>query len=260
MSERANIFAIHSWDDATVCWHLEGLLRGADPDLAHYTVHPENALTGSTEEVEQQLEHRISVSTAVLVVNTPGLHQRPSAGFEMATAVRMGKRIVVVQPPGAFEQPIPKVLDGHVYRHAAWRSDVVGRAIRGEYPQDGRVFDIAEVADRRSLVGVLAAGVAAVSFLIIVKTAVDLQSLQQELAAHGVELRWEGQTAETVIGHSLLGAAVGGLLGALSGDGRTALYTALAGAAVGGAVGVHRTYRARLLGLADLRVLTVEPK
>lgn len=257
--ERANVFSIHSWDDPDACRRMEELLRGADPGLAHYSVPPERALQGTAEDVERSITKRIALATAVIVMNTPGLHKRATATFEMETAVRMGKRIVVVQPYGDFQQPIPQVLDGHVYRFATWRSDVVGRAIRGEYPQDGRVFDLAEVADRRLLVGILAAGVATVSFLVTAKTAGAFLALQRDLAARGVELRWDGKATQKVIDHSLLGAGLGLLLGALSGDGKTALYAAVGGAAIGAAVGVHRVYKAHLLGTADLSVITIEP-
>jgi hypothetical protein len=257
--ERANVFAIHSWDDADACRRMEELLRGADPGLAHYSVPPERALQGTAKEVEQSITKRIDVATAVIVMNSPGLHKRTTATFEMELAVRKGKRIVVVQPYGDFRQPIPQVLDGHVYRFAAWRSDVVGQAIRGEYPQDGRVFDLAEVADRRRLVGILALGVAAVSFVVTARAAGAFQALQRDLAARGVELRWDDNATQKVIEHALWGAGIGLLLGALSGDEKTALYAAAGGAAIGAALGVHRVYKAHLLGTTDVCVLTIEP-
>ncbi|WP_437299420.1 hypothetical protein [Sorangium sp. So ce426] len=259
MHARANVFAIHSWDDADVLRRMEELLRVADPSLAHYSVPPERALQGTSEDVERNITHRISVATAVVVMNTPGLHQRETATFEMETAVRMGKRIVVVQPHGNFDLPVPQVLDGRVYRYAAWRSDVVGRAIRGEYPQDGRVFDLAEVVDRRVLIGILAAGVATVSFIVIARASSALQALQQDLAARGIDLHWDGEATRTVIQHTLVGASVGLLLGALTGDGKAALYIAAGGAAIGAAAGVHRVYNARLIGTTHLRVPTIEP-
>ncbi|MGK3982336.1 hypothetical protein WME99_04830 [Sorangium sp. So ce136] len=259
MHGRANVFAIHSWDDADALRRMEELLRVADPSLAHYSVLPERAIQGTSEDVERSIAHRIAVATAVVVVNTPGLHQRETATFEMETAVWMGKRIIVVQPYGNFELAVPQVLDGHVYRYATWRSDVVGRAIRGEYPQDGRVFDLAEVSDRRVLIGTLAAGVAAASFMVIARTASALQALQQDLAARGIDLRWDGEVTRTVVEHTLLGAGIGLLLGALSGDGKTAVYAAAGGAAIGAAAGIHRVYNARLIGTTHLRVLALEP-
>lgn len=256
---RANVFAIHSWLDASACRRMEDLLRSADPDLAHYSILPERALGGTFMEVRRNIEQRIQFATAVLVMNTPDLYQRSTAKFEMETAVRMEKRIVVVQPYGEFQLPVPAALDGNVYRYATWRSDVVGRAIRGEYPEDGRVFDIAEVADRRVLVGLLARGIALASFALIVNDVQNIKQLHNELAARGVELRWTRGDTDTVVGHALAGAAIAGLLGALSGDTKTALLLAAAGAAVGAAVGVHRVYNACLLDHRTFRTLVVEP-
>jgi hypothetical protein len=258
MDRRANVFAIHSWEDADACRRMEELLRASDPALAHYSVLPERALAGTPKEVAESITTRIGFATAVVVMNTPQLHRRATATFEMETAVRLGKRIVVVQPPGEFQQPVPQMLDGHVYRYATWRSDVVGRAIRGEYPQDGRVFDIAEVADRRALVGILAAGVGVVSFAVLTRVASGFLALKRDLAAEGIELRWENEHTEVVLGYALCGAAIAGLFGALSGDEKAALFAAGAGAAIGAVVGAHRVYKACLLGSAHLRVLAVE--
>ena len=57
MHGRANVFAIHSWDDADATRRIEELLRVADPSLAHYSVLPERALQGTSEEVEQSIAH-----------------------------------------------------------------------------------------------------------------------------------------------------------------------------------------------------------
>lgn len=258
MDKRCNVFAIHAWDDSHSCRRLEQLLRTSHPDLAHYTVLPERALDGSEEQVLRSIESRISFATAVVVVNVPGLHRRPTATFEMETAVRLGKRIVVVQPRGDFRLPVPEELDGHVYRFAPWRSNVVGRAIRGEYPHDGRIFDLAEVADRRTLAGTLAAGVSAVSFLVVGATVQEILSFRRELAAQGIALGWNSNDRLLVAQPVVQGALLGALFGALSGDAKTTLYAACAGAAIGSAVGVHRLYKAQLLGSESVRVLSIE--
>lgn len=258
MDKRCNVFAIHAWEDAHSCRRLEQLLRMSHPDLAHYTVLPERALEGSEEEVLSSIESRINFATAVVVVNVQGLHRRPTATFEMETAVRLGKRIVVVQPSGDFRLPVPEELDGHVYRFAPWRSDVVGRAIRGEYPHDGRVFDLAEAADRRALAGTLAVGVSAMSFLLAAATIKKILLFKRELAVQGITLRWNSNDTQLIAKPMVQGALLGALLGALSGDPKTTLYAACAGAAVGSAVGVHRLYNAQLLGSGHIRVLSIE--
>jgi hypothetical protein len=256
---RANVFAIHSWDDAVALRRMQDLLRVADPPLAHYSVPPERALVGSPDDVREGIFHRISSATAVVVLNSPGLHRREMATFEMELAAQLGKRIVVVQPHGDFGLPVPRALDGHVYRYATWRSDVLGRAIRGEYPQDGRIFELAEVADRRDFVALLAAGVGTASFAVAIRSAQSFLALQRELKVHGIELRWGSQDTNSVVRDGLLVAGIGLLLGSLSGDGRTAAYAALGGAALGIAVGVRRTYEARLLGARETRILAVRP-
>lgn len=261
MAERVNIYAIHSWDNPDSCRRMEQLLRESDPSLVHYSVLPERALEGTPEEVRENITKRISFATAVVVMNSPGLHKRRTASFEMETAIRMGKRIVLVQPPDNFRQPIPAMLDGHVYRYAGWRSDVVGRAVRGEYPHDGRVFDIAEDADRRALVGILTAGVSATSFLISTKVVGAYRTLQRELAEAGVDLRWSKNDTASVFGCVFVGAlAVGGLTALVSRDAKTALLAGVAGGAIGATVGIYRVYSAHLLGTSHLRVLVIGPR
>lgn len=259
MAGRANVFAIHSWEDAVLCRRLEKLLRDADPDLAHYSVLPERALQGTPDEVMRSIESRIGFATAVVVVNSPGLHKRRTANLEMEAAVALDKRIVVVQPHSNFRQPIPQVLHGHIYRVTKWQSDVVGRAIRGEYPHDTRVFDIAEKADRRALIGIISASVAVVSFLVVVRSVGEWRAWQRELAAGGVELRWNNDATRTVVNNAALGLSIGFLVGLLTADLKSAAYIAGAGAAIGAAVGARSVYRASVLGTGPVRVLTVQP-
>jgi hypothetical protein len=193
------------------------------------------------------------------VLNTPGLHRRPYSDYEMRTSVELDKRIVVVQPPGAFGQPVPTVLDGHVYRYASWRSDVVARAVRGEYPYDNRTFDLAEVADRRTVVTVLSAGVAVASLVVIAKAADGIQRLKDELAGAGVQMQWSAPAGPSTAKYAAGGALIAGaIVAAATGDLRSTLLAAGAGGLAGAAVAAHRTYHAHLLGSAELRVLAVE--
>lgn len=260
VDRRQNVFAIHSWEDAERCRRMESLLRATHQNMAHYTILPERALSGTPDQVAEDIVGRIGFATSVVVINTPGLHRRATARLEMQAAVRMRKRIVVVQPHGSFEQPIPADLNNRIYRVAPWRSDVVGRAIRGEYPQDGRVFDVAELADRRALVGILSAGVVFASFAVIVHDLMQLRRLRQDLSRVGVNLEWDGNIASAAGASAWLGGAIGACLGLLSGDRQTALLLAGAGALVGAASAAHHVYKARLLGAQQLRILTVEQR
>jgi len=85
------------------------------------------------------------------------------------------------------------------------------------------------------------------------------KALALDLKANGVELRWGRKDSGKVAGHAIAGAAIGGLLGSLTGDAKSALFVAGAGAAIGIAIGVHRAYEAHLLGTSRQRVLAISP-
>lgn len=258
MTQRHNVFVVHSWEEWPTYHRMMELLSAREAGIADYSVPPWKAVDGSDDEVIARINSRISTATAIVVLNTPGLHHRAWSSYEMQASVRMNKRIVVLQPHDNFWRPIPSLLDDHLYRVAPWRSDVLGKAIRGEYPQDGRVFDIAEQAERRSLVQVLAVGVGTVSLALLVKTVVALRDLQNDLAQEGVRLEWNDRAAGQVALHALAGAAlIGGLTALITDDARASLVMAAAGGLAGAAVGARRVYMAAVNGTSSLRVLTV---
>ena len=256
---RHNLFVVHSWDEVGAYTRMKELLSSHESGLADYSVPPWKALEGPADVVAASLDSRIQTASAVVVMNTPGLHRRPTSTYEMQRSVEMGKRIIVLQPHGAFDHPIPQVLDGSIYRVASWRGDVLGRAIRGEYPHDGRVFDIAEVAERRTLVGGVAAVLGVASFLVAGATVGRLKALSDELAARGMRLDWTGAETAQVLGPAVGGAIVAGLLTALiTRDAKSAGLAALAGAGAGATYGLVTVYRARLVGTKNLRTITLE--
>lgn len=256
-SDRANVFIVHSWEEPEAHRRMVELLSNQTTGLAHYSIPAWRPLEGPRDEVAASIRMRIQMATAVVVLNTPGLHKRDWSRFEMETAAAMGKRIVVVQPHHEYDLPIPGALRDKVYYLAPWRGDVVGRAIRGEYPPGQPVYDIAEVADRRRLVGYLAAAVTAVSVYVVGTTAIALDTLRRDMAAQGMELRLDA--VGTVAGFALIGAGVGLFLGALSGDEETMLCAAGAGAAAGAAVGIRRVYTAKLTEARGMQLLTLTP-
>lgn len=255
--DRANLFVIHAWDEPETYRRMVELLSNQTSGLAHYSIPAWRPLVGPDEEVAASIRMRIQTATAVVVLNTPGLHKRHWSRFEMEAAVAMGKRIVVVQPHHEYDLPVPGALRDNVYYLAPWRGDVVGRAIRGEYPPGQPVYDVAEVADRRRLVGRVAAAVATVSVLVVGATAAALATLRRDMAAQGIDLRLDA--VATVAGHALIGAGVGLLIGALSGDQETMLYAAGAGAATGAAIGMRRVYNAKLTEARGMQLLTATP-
>ena len=257
---RYNLFTIHGWDNAERYSRMVDLVRSRESGLADYSVPPWKALPGDEDQVAEGIKDRMQTASAIVVLNSPGLHRRPWSLYEMQLAVGMGKRIVVLQPHGHFEHPIPEVLDGHVYRVSPWRGDVLGRAIRGEYPYDHRVFDIAEIEERRDLVAAVAVTSGCVSFLVSAVTACALRQLSRDLEAQGLRLQWTGDEVVKVARPAIGGALVAaGLAALLTGDAEATAMAAIAGAGVGVTVGLVRTYRARLHGVRRLQVLTIAP-
>lgn len=256
---RSNVFVIHSWEEADAYARMKELLAARESGLADFSVPPWKALPGPDDEIAASIDNRIQRASAVVVLNTPQLHHREWSSYEMTRAVEMNKRIVVLQPHGEFEQSIPQVLDGNVYRVAPWRSDVLGRAIRGEYPQDGRVFDISEVLERRELVKLAAGTVGFVSLLVAVKTAAEMKRLTEELAKNGMQLAWtNAEIAQVAIPALAVGFATMTLTALFTRDAKSALMAGVAGATAGATYGLLNVHRARVLGTKQLRVLTVE--
>lgn len=258
MPTRRNIFLIHSWDDAETYQEAVDLLKVRDAGLADYSVPPWRELQGSAAEIERQIRSRISSATAVVVVNSVGLHRRDWSGREMAIAVELDKPIVVLQPRREFWLPIPQVLDGSIYRVSSWRGDALGRAVRGEAPQDTRVFDIAELRDRLEIVKMLAAGVACCSLVAIATSLYAREQLVRDLAAHGVRIDWTPDNT-AIARFALSGAALGGVTAAICTRNVTgAVLGALAGGLGGAALGTTLVYRAAVHGTRDLRVVALE--
>lgn len=251
---------VHSWEETAGYERALELLKSNDAGIADYSVPPWRPVNGSDDDIEMSIRARISMATTVVVLNTPGIHKRKYSSFEMKTAAELRKRIVVLQPHGNFWHPIPQALDGQIYRVAPWRSDILGRAVRGEYPQDGRVFDIAEQVERRALVEFLSIGVGITSLVLLSRSVGNLVELYRELAIEGIQLQWTSQSVGEVAKQALVGAViVGGIAAILTGDGKSTLLAAAAGGAAVAAIGVARSYRAALHGTREVRVLSLEP-
>jgi len=257
MSGRKNLFVIHSWAEPESYARVMELLHARESGIADYSIPPWKAIDRPSD-VTASIRSRITTASAVVVLNTPGLHKRRMSSQEMEIAASLEKRIVVLQPHGNFWQPIPRALDGRVYRVAAWRGDVLGRAIRGEYPHDGRIFDIAEQCDRRRVVQCLAAGVGGISLALLLRELSAYWKLRQELGAEGIQLHDGTVPAGEIAKGALVGAILAGTLTALlTKDSESALCAAAAGGVVGATVGAVRTYQAALHGTSSLRVLAL---
>lgn len=254
MSVRRNLFLIHTWKDSETYSEAVNLLKARDAGLADYSIPPWKKIQGSNAEVERGIRARIRSATAVVVVNSEGLHHHDWSGREMAIAVEFDKPIVVLQPRNDFRLPIPQALDGNVYRVSSWRGDALGRAIRGEVPQDNRVFDIAELRDRLDIAKMLAAGVVCASIVLAATSLNAWGRLVRELEAAGVNLEWSDSDVATVNQYCLGGAVLGGAA--------TGLYTrsiagavlgAIVGALAGVAISTALVYQAALRGTRTAR-------
>jgi hypothetical protein len=212
-----------------------------------------------SQDVIRAVQQRIEAAKAVVVLNTPKLRSNRWARYEMDCARELGKRIVVLQPEGAFAQPIPPGLHGAAFHVSSWRSDVLARAVRGARPYAGRVFDLRQPDERRALAAIVASLDAVGSVNVTGASTATLAALAEHLAEWGVGLRWSEWGASGALGPALLGAGAAGLLAAFMGaDSKTVGTAAVLGAAIGATVPYARVFRARLVGPPSLQVLTLE--
>lgn len=209
----------------------------------------------------QQLEHRIARSDRVIVLATSNLHHRPIVEFEIQAARAHGKQIVGVYPNGQSGAPIPRSLDDGLYRMVGWRGTALAKAIRGEYPPDRRVFDIAEEVEQRRAAALVIGGVAGLTLLLAGAEHSTLLALKAKLRAGGVDLRvLDGTPGDTALAHiapkALIGAVFGALGAAVFGGSRQYLIGGAAlGASLGAGVGWRSYLRAEVRRLGPLMQL-----
>ena len=201
--------------------------------VVNRSIDPWDPPTMPTPELIASMDMRIRVATHVIVLVGDDLADSPCCKLEIEIARHYGKPIIAVYPNGTFGSPIPRVLDGGLYRAIGWRGNALERAMRGEYPPESRVFDISEDVARRkgvALVGSLAAG-AAILFAVQNEREVDL--LRRELLASGLAVPEpvQGNITPWAIGGALGGVLVAALLGGRDGD-------LLVGAGIGAAMGL----------------------
>lgn len=149
MATRNNIFMVHSWNNSDNHEQATSLLFAKESGLSDYSIPSWKSIGRSEERVKESIRETISWASAVIVLNTTGLHKRTFSMFEMHAA-ELSKRIIVLQLHGNFQQQIAAALNGFVHSVVPWRIDVLGRAIRCEYPYEDRAFHIAEKADPTS--------------------------------------------------------------------------------------------------------------
>ncbi|MCB9729127.1 MAG: TIR domain-containing protein [Deltaproteobacteria bacterium] len=246
---RCNIFVVHSWHDGDLYDRMLDLLRAREAGLADYSVPAHRPLEGTDTEIEASIVQRMRTATAVVVLNSPGLGNSAWCDFELCAAVEMSKRVVVLQPHATPDAPAPRRLRESDPAVVPWRSDSLGRAIRGEWAPRPRVHDLAERADRAAIVKAVSSAAASLSILVLYRDARELDALRADFASLGYQLVWTAGARREVARSAGLGALIGAALGALLGSGgRHTLVGAAAGGLAGLARGHSRVVEATLSG------------
>jgi hypothetical protein len=180
------------------------------------SVDPWDPVPLPPQELVESLDVRIRMSTHVIVLVTDDLAKSPCCKLEIETARRYRKPIIAIYPNGEFGAAIPRVLEGGIDRAIGWRGNALERAVRGEYPPEARVFEIAEDVARRKGLALLAGAASVLSVFFAIRLERDLQLLRDELRRSGfVCPESESHSlAPWVATGALGGLALGTLLGA----------------------------------------------
>lgn len=259
---RLQLYVSHSFDHAEKHERLVELVRDTGLPVADFSVPVTRQISGGPDEVHAALFEQIRRSNRVLVLVTDGIHRSPYVDFEVAAAKELGKPIIGVYPNGANTAPIPAFLDGAYYRMVGWRGDSLAKALEGEYPPDRRVFELAEIAERRRLLTVVCGATGAISLLVAGATALNFARLRREAAARGIRLVDEGAPAilQSTGMPTLLGALVGCLVfGAFVGTPDAVRTGALLGGVVGLGIGIRKYYSVRTKRLGSLTQMQLLP-
>lgn len=258
-----NLYISHSFEHADRYDRLVEFIRNEDLPVVNLSVPIDRQLFGDMTEVQRGIAERIRWSNRVLVLITDNAHESPCMDFEIRVARALGKTIIGVYPHGENEGPIPEILSGACYRMVGWRRGSLAKAIQGEYPLEHRVFEIAEIEERRELIVKIGATVALTTFVVAGVAAIQLKTLLGELKQHGITILKDDGPGflETVGPAVLVGAASGILLSILiTGDGKSAGKAALLGGAIGFGIGSTHYLRLKVKALGPmLSEVIVEP-
>jgi hypothetical protein len=252
---RIHLYVSHSFDHADKYERILEFVRGEGVPIADFSVPVWRQIEGDEDAVKTAIAERIRRSNRVLVLLTDGLHRSPYVEFEVSVARELGKPIIGVYPHGRNGGSIPVFVADGFYKNVGWTRGSIGRALRLEYPAETRVFDLAEVEERREIVTHV--GIAAGTFTAILAgfTVSRYLELRNELAARGIEIVDDAGPSllATVAQPTAIGAVVGTVaMGAMFGTKKAMLTGAAIGGGIGAAVGVRRHYRARIEMLGGL--------
>ncbi len=258
-----NIYISHSFEHSEKYDRLVEFIRDEELPSVNLSVPVGRQLPGDLAEIRRGIAERIRWCNRVLVLVTDNAHRSPCMDYEMRIAAALGKTIIGVYPHGENEGPIPSVLADTQYRMVGWRRGSLAKAIQGEYPLERRVFDIAEVEERRELITKVGLVAAATTFVVAGLTAIRLGLLLGELKEQGINVVGDKGPGflETAGPSMFLGIAGGIVLSILlTGDGKSIGKGAMIGGAIGLAVGTTRYLRMRVEELSPLlSTVVLEP-
>jgi MTH538 TIR-like domain (DUF1863) len=259
---RLHFYISHSFGHADKYARLLEFMEDEGLHTADYSVPVSRQVPGDDDAVRAAITERIARCNRVLVLVTDGIHKSPYIEHEIAVAQEFGKPIIGIFPHGENGAAIPAILAKRHYRMIGWRPGSLAKAMRGEYPPESRVFDIAELEDRREMILAVGGATAAVAFLVAGWEAGNCLALRRELREKGIEVVDDNgpgflETAGPpfAIG-ALLGAAVGGVIGRTE---KALLTGAVLGGGIGLAVGTTRYFRLRTKALGSVTQLSLEP-
>lgn len=257
---RLPVYVSHSFEHADKYARVVEFARDEGVPVTDLSVPVWRQISGGKDKVQNAISERIRWASRVLVLVTSEIHKSPYIEFEVAVAKALGKPIIGVYPNGENEGPIPTFLEGAYYRMVGWRRGALAKALAGEYPPDPRVFDIAEVEERRRIVTALATGVGIVTLLVAGANALNFARLRRDLEARGIAVvdsseSLLGTAAPPAILGAVAGAALFGLVGGEKGIGPGAAL----GAAIGLGLGMNKYYRTRIEQLGTIAALHFEP-
>ena len=259
---RLHLYVSHSFDHAEKHERIIEFVRGENVPIADFSVPVWRQIAGDEDAVKAAIADRIWRSNRVLVLITDEIHKSPYIEFEVRVAKELGKPIIGVYPNGDNEGPIPRFLDGSYYRMVGWRRGSMAKALLGEYPPDRRVFDIAEVEERRELITTVGLAAGVVSLIVAGATAVRFKRLKHELAAKGIHLVGDDGSGllDVAAPRALAGVGIGALaMAVLVGTPKAITAGAMIGGGIGAAVGVHKYYSLRIEMLGKLTKLELTP-
>lgn len=257
---RVHLYISHRFAHADLYMRILEFIAQEGFSSADFSVPAWKRIPGDREDVYAGIAERVRMSSHVIVLLSPAIHDSHYIRHELEMAKKYNKPIIGIYPHGHNEGPIPQMLDGHIYRAIGWRSGSLRKALNGEYPLERRVFDIAEIRQRVELVQKITTAVSAVTVLVAGFTAYHYVTLRNQLRRRGIELVEPSSFLRTTAMPTVIGAAVGAILPTLfGGNTRDMAIGAAIGAAAGMAIGATRHFRLQIVQIGELQQLTFVP-